>query len=316
VSADALRKLASIARELRAERAFGDLVALEPVNVEHVATAFAHDIAEQRRALLRSREDSQKHLELLRARVERADAALCQMEYLFLSVQDGLKKTLDAERRAFVDRALPRAIAELTELIDAAPSPRAAANAVAHAEAIARAAIERFRTESAAVAEVLYRREVTRFVQMASVASATASSGDETLAKRPFEPDTGFHGHARFEFADLRTISGRRPYRRLRGDASMRAYANECVTRLLEVNAARVVDDFADQVLANRRRVQDEMRAHLQTVLASAERALALSEELRGGGQTVVDARLAKLDALEIRVAHVRQVGLRHRTSR
>jgi hypothetical protein len=266
--------------------------------VARLAGELQREIDEQRGALVRPREQSEKRIEALRQGVERADTTLRDLEYLFVSVQDGLARTFDGERRAFLGRALPSAIAELERFVDEIGDMRhAATKANAQAEQL-----DRFRSERAPAAEALYRRAVTRFVEVAReiLAAIVVASDDATAGSlaSAFDPDTGFRAKPHFYFTDLMTIAGPKLTARLGSVAAIKTSATEYMTRLFETNSARVVNDFSEQVLESRRRVQGEMRDYLKATVSSAQAALERALAQHALGESSVHTALGKLEQL------------------
>ena len=74
--------------------------------------------------------------------------------------------------------------------------------------------------------------------------------------------------------------------------------AGRYLDRLLETNSARTANDFADQALESRRRMEADLKRQLGAVASAAERALRVADERRAAGGEAVWARLARLDEL------------------
>jgi hypothetical protein len=65
--------------------------------------------------------------------------------------------------------------------------------------------------------------------------------------------------------------------------------------RLLEVNSARIKNDFEARVAESRRRLEAEIRGRLRELSDSAERALASAREAHAAGAAAVQAKLARI---------------------
>jgi hypothetical protein len=78
-----------------------------------------------------------------------------------------------------------------------------------------------------------------------------------------------------------------------------RAIARDAVTyleRLLEVNSARIKNDFSDRVVESRRLLAGDLKRRLAEVSAAADRALGHARDTQASGAEAVRARLEWLE--------------------
>jgi GTP-binding protein EngB required for normal cell division len=303
-------KLEARLRELAAA---GDAVVAEAEarGAARFAAGLARRIDEQRDALARPREESAERIDRLRRGIADAERTLSELDYLFAAVEDRLARSFDESRVRFLREELPQAAAALDARVAAADDKHLADQAMEAAQRTAREAVERWRSGMAPVAETLYAEAVARFVEIADdFLKRVADPSDPALAALPgsFAPSVGFRTKARFYFTEMLTIAGPKLGTRLasfgreRRVAAAKRDARAYLERLLETNAARVANDFVDQVRESRRRVQAELRDHLRAVVASAEDALERAEKRRALGEPEVRKETSRLDALAARL--------------
>lgn len=268
------------------------------------------EIEEQRAALRRPIEGSVRRVESLRRSLVDAERTLQEMGYLFASVQDRLASELRRMGDAFRSEAGAAAHARLSEGVDRAIEARESdvpGRAMELAQQIARDEVEGWRRRSMPSVEALYRQAVDRFAEAAiEFLRKVADPNDPALASLPetFSVDAGLRARPRFFFTDVLHVSG--PTVRTRLADLLRAGRAEAIKedagryldRLLETNSTRAANDFAEQVLESRRRMEVDLRRHLGAVAGAAERALQVVDERRAEGDEAVGVRLARLDEL------------------
>jgi hypothetical protein len=99
----------------------------------------------------------------------------------------------------------------------------------------------------------------------------------------------------------LRSRAGRR--------GAIERAASQYLDRLLEVNSARIKNDFVERVLESRRRLEAELRGRLRELADSAEQALARARETRAAGATAVEAKVKSIAALRWQVEQLNLQG-------
>lgn len=284
--------------------------------VGRVAGRLLRAIDEHRDALLRPLDDSERRIAELRWSIADAERTLADLRPLFAVAQADLASAFDAERRAFLARALPAAMGELDRALmggDARAKRALRDRAMELARGIARRVIEEWLRDVEPRAEELYRRATGRFIEVANAFLARLrSSGDPTLARLSGElvGETAFRAKRRFYFHDLLTVASPRPGGRLAtllrprrwAIVAAREDARGYLERLLATNSARVSNDLADRAAEDRRRLESEVVSLLRGLSTSAERALRQARDRHVAGVEVVRAELTRLEPLRERV--------------
>jgi len=152
-----------------------------------------------------------------------------------------------------------------------------------------------------------YCRVAGRFVQMANdflKKLAEAGIPELALMSHALDPETGFRTRSEFLFRELIEVA--QPASPLRwladlflGLAGARKMieneAREFVSRLLEVNCARVQSDILNRVQESRSRLEVEIRKLLHEVSRITVEALTHAREVRAAGTSPVENAFARL---------------------
>jgi GTP-binding protein EngB required for normal cell division len=285
--------------------------------VRRLSVRLKREIDEQIGALVRPREASEQRIEQLRQAVAGAERGLDEMEHLFAAVQDRLAREFEHQTEEFMKEAPSRARQTLdVALADAAKRerPNLAELAFEIAQDVAEREIESWRKAMAPAAEALYEEAVRRFADLGTeLLKRVADPSEPALAALPgsFEADLKFRTQPRFFFAFKMTIAAPRVATRLASrfgseEQRLRAAAegaSEYLRKLLEINSARVANDLVDQVLESRRRLQSDLRAHLRSVITTAEAALARVQSRREAAHGSEEAERARLETVRSRVS-------------
>jgi len=304
-----VQALGSLARGSGAEL----VGAAERRGVHSLVERLLRELDEQRAALVRPIEESEARVGALRRAVADAERSLGDLGHRLNGVQERLFQKFTEERDRFFGRALPETRRELTEAIRAERAAGAALRneALDHAVEIARQWLDRWRREQEPQAEALYREAATRFVELVGGVrdALTAVPGLEGLPRLGGE--TGFRTKSRFYYTEMLAVAPSSPsgwlLDRLRTRARrLRAIerdASRYLERLLEVNSARVKNDFHDRVVESRRLLEQELRDHLRELSVSAERALESARQARAAGAAAVGAQLERIQAMRAEAA-------------
>ena len=279
-------------------------------------------VHEQRDALLRPIEETQARVDELDRVVRDAENSLNELSYLFAAEQRRLSLTFEADRKEFLEHAIPHAQRELSDrlpLVSARWGPRLRREMLHISQEIARDQLTPWLRDQEANAEEAYRRAAARFVDLANefLHRFTVSSGSELsdLAEA-VAPERGFRAKSNFYFNELIHISDpASPFRllldALLGVLALRApferAARSFLERLLSMNATRVQSDVDDRVAESRRLLESRIRALLDEVRNGASRALARARSLRESGVAAVEAELSHLQDLERELAALEQ---------
>ncbi len=208
--------------------------------------------------------------------------------------------------RAF-DAALSAAQAELRRALDTEPPGRD--RALELARAVTQRWLDGWRREQEPHAEAFYAEAERRFVELANGVRRrlTAVSGFESLP--PLRASPGFRVKSGFYYAELRQVAPASAatwlldrilsWRRRR---AIERAALEYQRRLLEVNSARIMNDFIERVTESRRRLERELRDALHSLVASADRALGIARQAKADGAAAVTTRLEAIEALRRRL--------------
>lgn len=305
---DALREaLARLSRESGAAL----VRAAEERGVPLLVGRLLRDLDEERDALSRPLEESERRIEDLRRCVADAERAMNDLACLFTAEEERLAKGFAARKEAFLAATLEDARRELAEelrrLDVRRPAPREHATRLA--QEVSRRWLDRWRAEEQPAAEALYRQAAERFVDLANrFLERLAASGEPALATLPhgIGPEVGFRVRSRLYYTQLWPLASGSPFRwiadLLRSRAGLlRAIGRDTGTyldRLIYTNGTRIENDFNDRVLESRRSLESEVRARLREVSASAERALERARARLSEGSVAVGAQLDRIDGL------------------
>ncbi|MBI4587817.1 MAG: dynamin family protein [Candidatus Rokubacteria bacterium] len=292
-----------------AEQSGADLVRSAATRgVTDLIERLLRELDEQHAALLRPIEESEARVEALRRAVADGERSLEELAHRLTAVQEGLSRRFTEERDRFFHRVLPDALRDLHGTIGVERATGAALRqrAIGHAIEVANRWLRRWRQEQEPQAEALYREATERFVELVNQFQErlAAVPGLERLPR--LTPEAGFKAKSRFHptemlavvpasvgkwILDLVVVRARR-LRAIERDAG------RYLERLLEVNSARIKNDFVDRVVESRRLLERELRSLLRELSASAERALEHARQAQAAGAAPVKAKLDWIWAL------------------
>ncbi len=291
-----------------ARKSGADLVrSAERRGITLLVERLVRELDEQRGALARPIEESTARVEMLRSAVADAERSLVDLGSLLSAEQERLGRRFTDERDRFFSAALPEARRELAAALGEESAVRKLrARAIDVAVDVTRRWLDRWREERESSTQAAYREAMERFVdvingferRLASVPGLGELSGpglDAELRTR-----SRLHYTAMLTVAP--TFTGSRLLDLLRSKAGRRRAieraAGRYLERLLEVNSARIKNDFVERVLESRRLLEADLRRRLRELLDSAEQALTRAHATRTAGAAVVEARLASIAAL------------------
>ena len=285
-------------------------------------------IAEERGALLRPIEESERRIQNLRQTISQADRSLRDVRYLFMAEEHHLSDMFLEQRKQFLAQALPQVNSEFAEELKTLPrryGPKFRRDALRAAQTIAQRHVQPWLQTEQSAAEQQYRQVASRFVGIGDDFLAKLSdSGVPELARVPHALDNekGFRVPSRFTFEELLHVAQPASPLRYLADVflgAVRAFAviereaREFLVHLLEMNSTRVQSDVVNRVQESRAHLEVEIRKLLHEVSRIAEQALDHARTVRAAGAPAVAAATAHLDALE-RAIHSLQA--RRETSR
>lgn len=270
------------------------------------------DLEEQRRALLRPLDESQRRVEELRRAVAEAGQTVDELSHRLTAVQEGLWRSFVGAREEFFDRVRPQAVGELMAALHAKAisRPELRQRATEVALTVARRWLDQWRQEEEPRAEALYREGMRRFVELVNEFREATSTvpGLDRLSEVPVE--AVLTARSRLYYTWMLTVAPVSAGARLRDFFRSRRGLTRAVERdairylerLLEVNSARIANDFRDRVVESRRLLERDIRDRLLGMSGSGERALQWARQAQAEGQDAVNVRLDTLARLRERI--------------
>lgn len=270
--------------------------------------------AEEKSALLRPIEDSERRIQSLRQTASASEQSLRDIGYLLTAEQRRLSDMLVDQRKKFLAEASPSANSEFAEALRRIPrrfGPSFRRDAMSAAQQITRLRVLPWLEAEQVRAEEEYRRVQERFLNTGNAFLVKLSqSGVPELGRLPsaLDSEKGFHSASRFTFEDLIHVAQPASPLRYVADIFLGAIqlfsrierdAWEFLDHLMEANSSRVQSDIVDRVRESRDRLETEIRKLLHEVSLVAERALEHAREARAEGASAVEAALARLDNAE-----------------
>ena len=268
-------------------------------------------LAEEREALRRPIEESERRVTGLKEATARAEQSLVDVGFLMMAEQQRIASSLGARHRAFLDATLPQAMHELRDGGPHGFGPAYRRHRMREAQEIARRHVVPWLQDEQEHAEQEYRRGALRFVELGNeVLDKLAQNGITELALMPhaLDAESGFRVKSRFSFAELIELAQPASPLRWLADIALGwagAYgpldrdARQFLERLLETNATRVQSDVLNRLAESRSRLEADLRRLLCGVVQMAERALAQAREKQQAGAAEVAEAIGRLDRLE-----------------
>ncbi|HXZ13102.1 MAG TPA: dynamin family protein [Candidatus Sulfotelmatobacter sp.] len=248
-------------------------------------------LAEERGALERPLEESERRIEALRRAVAEAAQALGDLGVLLGAVQQRLSAELAARREEFLKAQTPSAEKELDERFTHVPIRRNGAryrrDVMRVAQDVAFERIVPWLEQEARDAESSYCRATNRFIELSNTfVRRFAGTGlpEATNLLAPLDLEQATVGRSRFEFHTIERVAA--PASPLLFVADIAAGisglrggilrdAREFLAQLLDVNSSRAHRAVEDRLLESRRELEAEIRRFLRDAIHTAELALA-----------------------------------------
>jgi len=273
--------------------------------------------SEEREALERPLEESERRIGALEESLGAAERSLRELGFLFTAEQHHLSDTLLERHKAFRDSASPRIQAEFDGALRSLArgmGPAYRRRAMHEAQDVARRHVLPWLQAEQLEAEKEYRQVARRFAQAGDdFLRKLAGAGIHEIARLPhaLDSEAGFRVRSRFTFHDLVEIA--QPASPLRWVADLmlgvvRAYgvidadARRFLAHLLETNCTRVQSDILNRVQESRSRLEVEIRKLLYEIRRIAEQALTHARTAQAEGAPAVQAARARLDRLELEI--------------
>jgi len=282
-------------------------------------------IREERDALTRPFEDSEKRIGQMRETVSQAGQSLNDLTFLFSGEQQRLSKSFRDRRNAFLQSTRALAHSELEVALKSLPrriGPHHRRSAMDAAQRAARRHIlpwlegERKNTEEA------YGEIAKRFTGLTNdFLSRVHSFGKSELAYLPKElrAEEDFCARAEFRFYEFVHVAVPASPVRYVTDlllhsigtrSGIQGDAHEFLDLLLETNSERVRNDLENRVTESRRRLEAEIQKTLRELTAVTERALSRARDAHAGGAVAVESSLRSLSEAEALLTRLAETQL------
>jgi predicted GTPase len=274
-------------------------------------------IKEDRDALERPIEESERRIVLMKQTIEEAERSMRELAYLFTAEQQRISDLFVTRRKHFLDFAWMESKAEFDDLllyISVGFGPHYRRRLMHRVQEIARRKVMPWIKLEQEVGEREYHAASGRFVDMGNeFLKKLADAGLGELARMPhaLDPEKGLRVRSRFVFEDFIGIA--EPVSPLRWIADVflplvGAHklivndAHEFLRHLLEVNSSRVQNDVLNRIEESRGRLEVEIRKLLHEVSRVAEQALGRARMVKEEGLPAVQSALERLGRLEAAV--------------
>jgi len=275
-------------------------------------------ISEDRDALLRPVEESERRIELMRETISEAERSMRELDYLFMAEQHRISDLFGDRHKQFFHSAWTESEAELNNgLLSVALGfgPRYRRRVMHLAQEIARRKVMPWLKPEQEEGERQYRAVALRFVEMGNnFLKKLAGAGLSELTRMPhaLDPEKGFRVRSQFIFEDfIGTAQPPSPLRWLAdiflpfvgGRKLITNDAREFLRHLLEVNCSRIQNDVLNRIQDSRGRLEVEIRKLLHEISRIAEQALDWARKVKEEGTPAVQSAVERLDRLEREVS-------------
>ena len=275
-------------------------------------------ISEDREALRRPIEESERRIELMRETISEAERSMRELNFLFMAEQQRISDLFVDRHKRFYHSAWTESETEFGEELPSVLlgfGPRYRRRVMHLAQEIARRRITPGLRPEQEEGERQYRAVALRFVEMGnSFLKKLADAGLNELARMPhaLDPEKGLRVRSRFIFEDF--IGTAQPPSPLRWLADIllplvgarkviAKEAREFLRHLLEVNSSRVQNDVLNRIQESRDRLEVEIRKLLHEISRIAEQALDRARKVKEEGTPAVESAIERLNRLEREVS-------------
>ncbi|HXX44254.1 MAG TPA: dynamin family protein [Candidatus Acidoferrales bacterium] len=271
-------------------------------------------VSEEREALARPLEESERRIQRLGQTISEAERSLRELGYRFTAEEQHLSDTFLTRRKAFIAEAVPQANAELDASLARLRSrfgPKFRRDAMRAAQMISERRVLPWLEQEQVRAEEEYLRVALRFVEIGNgfLKKLSETSVPElALMPHALDSETCFRVPSGFRFEGLITIAQPASPLRYMADAflglvgalfSIKRDAHEFLEHLMETNSTRVQSDLIDRVQESRRLLEVEIRQTLREVIRIAERALDHARRASAEGAAAIQAAVARFEVIE-----------------
>ena len=271
-------------------------------------------ISEDRGALHRPIEESERRIELMKTTINEAERSMRELDFLFMAEQQRISDFFVERRRQFFSSASAQSETEFNrEVLFVAHGfgPLYRRRLMRLAQEISRRKVLPWLNPEQEEGERQYGAVAIRFVEMGnSFLKKLADAGLSELTRMPhaLDPEKGLRVRSRFTFEDfIGTAQPPSPLRWLAdiflpfvgGRKLITNEARDFLQYLLEVNSSRVQNDVLNRIEDSRGRLGAEIRKLLHEVSRIAEQALDRARKVKEEGTPAVQSAVERLNRLE-----------------
>jgi predicted GTPase len=275
-------------------------------------------ISEDREALQRPIEESERRIELMKQTISEAERSMRELNFLMMAEQQRISDLFSDRHKQFFRSASMMSESEFEQALLSVPrgfGPHYRRRAMCLAQEIARSKILPWQKPEQEEGERQYRIAAFRFVEMSNrFLKKLADAGLSELTKMPhaLDPERGLRVRSRFTFEDF--IGTAQPPSPLRWLADVilplvgvrgiiTTEAREFLLHLLETNCSRVQNDVLHRIEDSRDRLSVEIRKLLHEISRIAEQALERARKVKEEGTPAVQSAVERLNRLEQEVS-------------
>jgi len=271
-------------------------------------------ISEDRDALQRPIEESERRIELMKETINEAERSVRELNFLFMAELQRISDLFGERHRRFFRTAWTKSETEFGENLASVPlglGPRYRRRVMYLAQEISRRKVVPWLKPEQEEGERQYRAVALRFVEMGNnFLKKLADAGLSELARMPhaLDPEKGLRVRSSFIFEKfIGTAQPPSPLRWLAdtflpfvgGRKLITNDAREFLRYLLEVNSARVQNDVLNRIQDSRGRLEAEIRKLLHEISRIAEQALDRARKVKEEGTPAVLSAIERLNRLE-----------------
>jgi GTP-binding protein EngB required for normal cell division len=271
-------------------------------------------ICEDRDALQRPIEESERRIELMKETINEAERSMHELSFLFMAEQRRISDLFVGRHKRFFRSAWTESEREFGEGLPSVPpgfGPRYRRRLMHLAQEIARRKVVPWLKPEQEEGERQYRAVALRFMEMGnSFLKTLAGAGLGELTRMPhaLDPEKGFRVRSKFTFENF--IGTAQPSSPLRWLADVflplvgarkviTNEAREFLQHLLEINSARVQNDVLNRIQDSRGRLEAEIRKLLHEISRIAEQALDRARKVKEEGTPAIQSAVERLNRIE-----------------
>jgi GTP-binding protein EngB required for normal cell division len=271
-------------------------------------------IQEDRDALQRPIEESERRIELMRETIGEAERSMRELSFLFMAEQQRISDFFVDRRKQFFQLAWKDSEKEFDEGLQSVPrgfGPHYRHRVMHLSTEISQRKVMPWLKPEQEEGERQYRAVAVRFVEMGnSFLKKLARAGLSELTRMPhaLDPEKGLRVRSNFSFEKfLSTADPPSPLRWLADVilplvGARRAITNEArefLRHLLDTNSSRVQNDVINRIQDSRGRLEAEIRKLLHEVSRIAEQALERARKVKEEGTPAVLSAVERLNRME-----------------